>query len=127
MKVLVLCGGPSGEREVSLRSGDAVADACQSLGYQVTKRDIFPEDLSALEGDFDIVFPVLHGDFGEDGQLQAILEERGLNFVGSDTKSSGIAFDKARTKALMSEFEIPTPPGLVTESAIEQLLSLIHI
>ena len=77
IRILVLCGGPSQEREVSLRSGAAVAKACHELGHKVIVSDVCADDLFALKQEFDIVFPVLHGEFGEDGQLQRILEDRG--------------------------------------------------
>jgi D-alanine-D-alanine ligase len=77
IRILVLCGGPSQEREVSLRSGHAVAKACRELGHKVIVSDVCADDLFALKQGFDIVFPVLRGEFGEDVQLQRILEDRG--------------------------------------------------
>ncbi len=115
-RILVLSGGPSSEREVSLRSGLAVAVACRALGHQVLEADINPEDLSALDQEFDLVFPVLHGSFGEDGQLQSILESRGLRFVGSDSRSSGLAFDKAEAKKIWLVNGLPTPRYLVFDA-----------
>jgi D-alanine-D-alanine ligase len=98
INLLVLRGGPSAERDVSLASGTAVAAACRRLGYSVTEADIGPRDLQALDGRADIIFPVLHGPFGEDGTLQAILEERGLYYVGSDAAASRLAIDKNRRR-----------------------------
>ena len=95
MAVLVLMGGPGAERKVSLSSGSAVAEALREGGYEVITSDIGPDDLSALDKEnIDVVFPVLHGTFGEDGQLQEILQARGLAFVGCDAVSSRLAMDK---------------------------------
>lgn len=107
-RVTVLRGGPSAEREVSLASGAAAANACRRLGHDVTEADIRPEDLSALEIPADVVFPVLHGEFGEDGQLQAILEQRGLPYVGSDSTASRLAIDKEKSKRTWQSVGLPT-------------------
>jgi D-alanine-D-alanine ligase len=121
LRVLVLCGGPSEEREISLLSGRAVADACRDLGHEVTVSDISQDDLLALEQEFDLVFPVLHGEFGEDGQLQQILEGRGISFVGSGAQASEKAFDKGKAKQAFVASEIPTPDFIVTSEPIEKL------
>ncbi len=110
MKVTVLYGGPSAEREVSLVSGQAVIDALRSVGHDVFPSDVSPSDLSALDHPADVVFPVLHGAFGESGELQEILEQRGLPFVGSGSKASRIGIDKVRTKQLWEKAGLPTPP-----------------
>ena len=100
LTVLVLRGGPSAEREVSIASGKAVAAALRNAGHAVIEADIAPDDLSALDDhQFDVVFPVLHGTFGEDGQLQEILEKRKITFAGSDSVSSRLAMDKFEAKA----------------------------
>ena len=95
MKVTVLRGGPSAEREVSLVSGKAVADGLRQMGHEVFESDVSPTNLSGLDHPCDVVFPVLHGQFGESGELQEILEARGLPFVGSGSKASrlGIAIE----------------------------------
>lgn len=116
LKILVLSGGVSREREVSLRSGLAVARACRELGHQVTEADIRPDDLTALEQQHDLIFPVLHGCFGEDGQLQQILESQGKPFVGSNSQASKLAFDKAETKRVWLREGIPTPRHLVIDA-----------
>src|SRR5882757_4926389 len=82
MKVTVLYGGPSAEREVSLVSGKAVIDGLRAMGHDVFGSDVSPTDLSGLDHSADVVFPVLHGQFGESGELQEILEQRKLPFVG---------------------------------------------
>jgi D-alanine-D-alanine ligase len=108
-RVTVLLGGPSSEREVSLKSGRAVADALRQAGHDVYESDIGPDDLAGLDHPCDVVFPVLHGAFGEDGQVQAILEARGVRYVGSDAASSRIAIDKVATKRAWLAAGIPTP------------------
>ncbi len=109
MKVTVLRGGPSNEREVSLLSGKAVADALRTGGHDVFESDISPADLSGLDRPCDVVFPVLHGAFGEDGQLQSILEARKMKFVGSDARASRFAIDKLETKKRWLAAGLPTP------------------
>jgi D-alanine-D-alanine ligase len=117
LRITVLRGGPSSERAVSLVSGAAVATACRRLGYQVLESDITPTDLTALDHETDVVFPVLHGAFGEDGQLQAILEERGLSYVGSDAKSSRIAISKDASKRVWQQAGLPTAAWVTADSA----------
>ncbi len=110
LRVTVLCGGPSAEREVSLAGGRAVAAAVRQLGHAVTEADITPDDLSALDAPADVVFPVLHGRFGEDGQLQEILEQRGLAFVGSGSAASRLGIDKDASKRTWQAAGLPTAP-----------------
>ena len=110
MNVTVLYGGPSAEREVSLVSGRAVIAAMQSMGHAVFASDVSPEDLSGLDHPTDVVFPVLHGAFGESGELQEILESRGLPFVGSGSAASRLGMDKVATKRAWEAAGLPTPP-----------------
>jgi len=112
-RVTVLRGGPSAEREVSLAGGRAVAAAIRALGHVVIEADIAPDDLSTLDTPADIVFPVLHGRFGEDGHLQQILEQRGLAFVGSGSEASRISIDKDATKRKWQAAGLPTAPWVV--------------
>lgn len=109
LAITVLAGGPGAEREVSLQSGAAVAAALVELGHTVTVRDISPADLSALQVPADFVFIALHGEFGEDGDVQNLLARCGLVFSGSDTQASALAMDKAATKRRLAEAGIPTP------------------
>ncbi len=109
MHITVLLGGPSAEREVSLVSGKAVADALRAGGHDVFESDIHPGDLSGLDHPCDVVFPVLHGQFGESGELQEILEARGLPFVGSGSHASRIGMNKVATKELWQSVGLPTP------------------
>ena len=117
MRVTVLRGGPSSEREVSLKSGAAVADALRQAGHDVFESDVSPDDLSGLDRPADAVFPVLHGRFGESGELQAILEGRRIPFVGSGSAASRIGIDKHATKAVWRDAGLPVPADrLVTSS-----------
>ena len=110
MKVTVLYGGPSAERDVSLVSGRAVIEGLKSMGHEVFGSDVSPADLSGLDRPADVVFPVLHGQFGESGELQEILEQRGLAFVGSSSKASRLGMDKVATKQAWEKAGLPTPP-----------------
>ena len=114
MKVTVLLGGPSEEREISLISGKAVADALRKAGHQVFESDIAPGNESGLNHPCDVVFPVLHGKFGESGELQAILESRHISFVGSGSTASQLGMDKVETKLIWESRGLPTPPWHVT-------------
>ncbi|HYE03448.1 MAG TPA: D-alanine--D-alanine ligase [Phycisphaerales bacterium] len=109
--VLVLGGGPDAEREVSLTSARFVAEALEAAGLRVHRQSIgtltLPE-LRALPG--DVIFPVLHGAWGEGGQLQDLLEQDGRPFVGSAASASRAAMDKVATKAVAVRLGIATPP-----------------
>src|SRR3954466_3705375 len=113
MKVTVLRGGPSAEREVSLVSGAAVAKGLREAGHDVFESDVSPTDLSGLDRAADVIFPVLHGAFGESGELQEILESRHLPFVGSGAKASRLGMDKVATKRAWERAGLPTPPYCV--------------
>lgn len=109
LDITLLCGGISAEREVSLMTGTQIAEALRTLGHRVWQSDISPTDLSALDRrPCDLVFPALHGVFGEDGQLQQILEQRGIPFVGSGEAASRLGMDKAATKSCLLEHNVPT-------------------
>lgn len=109
LRITVLMGGPGSEREVSLESGRAVADALESLGHHVSRTDINPTDLRALDREADVVFIALHGEFGEDGALQRVLDQRGIRYVGSGPDASELVMDKVRTKETLVAAGIATP------------------
>lgn len=95
----VLMGGVGSEREVSLESGRCVADALRGEGVEVIEADVGPDRLDVLDDSrVDIFFPALHGQFGEDGRLQTIFEQRGLVYVGSGPEASRVAMDKVLSK-----------------------------
>ena len=118
MRVTVLAGGPSNEREISLTSGRAVAAALKAAGHHVHFADVQPEDLSALDVPADVVFPVLHGAWGESGELQEILEARGVPFVGSGSAASRLGMDKIATKRAWQAAGLPTPPFRLVEAPV---------
>ncbi len=125
-RVTVLRGGPSAEREVSIAGGRAVAAAIRELGHVVTEADITPDDLTALDTPADIIFPVLHGRFGEDGQLQKILEQRGLAFVGSGSEASRISINKDATKRKWQVAGLPTAPWVIVASYADPALGQLE-
>jgi len=108
-KIAVLMGGPGSEREVSLATGRGVAKALRSLGAEVIEIDVRNEDFQ-LPNDVDLAFITIHGTFGEDGQIQKILERRGIAYTGEGVTTSEIAFDKTRTKERFLEHGVTTPP-----------------
>jgi len=109
--VAVLLGGPSKEREVSLHSGQAVAKGLEAAGYDVVAVDVTDQSLDIPAG-VEAVFVALHGEFGEDGRIQQILEDRSLIFTGSDSASSELAFDKIASKKLLDDVGINTPAAV---------------
>ena len=110
-----MLGGPSAEREVSLRSGAAVAKALRSLGHDVTEVD--PKDGQFdLPPKTDVVFLALHGTYGEDGTVQRRLDELGALYTGCDAEGSRIAFDKVLTKQRCVKAGVPTANFLVLNS-----------
>ncbi|MBI4660922.1 MAG: D-alanine--D-alanine ligase [Verrucomicrobia bacterium] len=119
LQITVMLGGPSAEREVSLRSGKAVASALQSLGHTVRELDPRDENWSLPEGT-DVVFLALHGTYGEDGTIQQQLDEIGVPYTGCGAEASRVAFDKVRTKQKLLEVGVPTAPFEVIRSASAQ-------
>lgn len=108
-KIAVLLGGPGSERKVSLVSGKAVATALRESGYtHVTEVDVTSHDLELPEGT-ELVYIVIHGTFGEDGEVQRKLEEMGMPYTGARSGSSADAFDKAKTKEILLKNGIRTP------------------
>jgi len=122
-RVAVLKGGGSLERSVSLRSGARAQGALTRLGYQVVALDAGPELLTQLhESEPDVAFVALHGDDGEDGTVQGLLETIGVPYTGSGPAACMRCTDKALAKYLMREAGIPTPPfAAFKESAVKDL------
>lgn len=106
--VLLLQGGPGEERAVSLRSGEAVCKALREAGAEVTALDVRDGGFEIPQGT-ELVFNVIHGTFGEDGQLQALLDGRGIAYTGEGAKGSRQAFDKILTKLAFDTHGVPTP------------------
>ncbi len=113
-----MLGGPSAEREVSLRSGAAVAKALRSLGHEVAELDPRTPDWN-LPAETDVVFLALHGTYGEDGTVQKRLDELGVPYTGCDAEASRIAFDKVLTKQSCIQAGVPTARFVTVDSAAE--------
>jgi D-alanine-D-alanine ligase len=114
LRVGVLMGGQSAEREVSLKSGQAVYRTLQQRGYDVVAIDVdaaLVDRLRALK--VEVAYLALHGPGGEDGVVQGLLESLGVPYTGSGVKASAIAMDKATAKTLLSAHGVPVPPGVV--------------
>ncbi|MBQ7208579.1 MAG: D-alanine--D-alanine ligase [Lentisphaeria bacterium] len=110
IKVNVLCGGVSSEREVSLRSGAAVADALRNGGFDVELTDVTRCRITPSMRRCDVIYPVLHGGFGEDGRIQKLMERAGLRFACSGSAACAAVMDKIVTKRLMDKTKMPTAP-----------------
>jgi D-alanine-D-alanine ligase len=131
MKVAVLRGGKSAERDVSLRSGDQVAKALRGRGHDVTPVDLDAGTWDVLrDGGFECVFNALHGRLGEDGTVQGMLELLGLPYTGSGVLASALCMDKSRAAKVMAgaglhvpEFEeLETKDGVAAD-VVERLVA----
>lgn len=122
IKVAVVMGGPSAEREVSLATGTAVAEALRENGYNVEAIDLEPdritEQLNACGA--TVVFNAVHGLYGEDGCLQGVLEMIGMPYTGSGVLASALAMDKVASKRIFQATEIPTPRCLILSQEDKQ-------
>ena len=110
LEIIILCGAISPEREVSLRSGRAVASVMAGARLVELASNELPE---WIDGSRHVVFPVIHGDYGEDGQIQAELEARGVSFAGCAAAASRVCIDKVATKQLMRRAGVPAIPEFV--------------
>jgi len=115
LKITVMLGGPSAEREVSLNSGAGVAKALRSLGHDVHEVDPSNEKWRLPKGT-EVVFLALHGTYGEDGTVQSRLEELGVPYTGCDPEASRIGFDKFLTKQRCVAEGVPTARFLLIDS-----------
>jgi len=114
-KIAVLMGGPGSERDVSLATGRGVSKALRSLDVEVVDVDVRDENFQ-LPKDVGLAFITIHGTFGEDGQLQKILENRGTAYTGDGIQESRIAFDKILTKEKFREHNVVTPEWEVVDA-----------
>lgn len=121
--VAVLMGGPSAEREVSLRSGRAVTEGLRQAGYEVVEIEVQGQAFN-LPPQVEAVFIAMHGEFGEDGQVQDILARKKVPYTGSRPEASRIAFDKLRSKQILVRHGIPTPVFEVLRSGQARMLPL---
>lgn len=122
-KIAVLKGGVSSEREVSLRSGTAIAQGLRDGGYEVVEVDVTSRKFVLPEG-IDAVFIALHGTFGEDGEIQQMLEGLQVPFAGSGSESSRISFDKVLTCDCLAAAGVPVPRGEVLGASDVRTISV---
>ncbi len=114
-KLALLKGGSSSEREISLKSASYVAPALAKAGYSVEEIDLREPVIADGMRRADIVFSVLHGGFGENGSIQRLMEQSGIEFIGTGTEASSLCMDKVRSKEMMLQRGIPTPPFAVID------------
>ncbi|GAA0864060.1 D-alanine--D-alanine ligase [uncultured Clostridium sp.] len=121
MKIAIVMGGISSEREVSLKSGEAVFNGIDKNKYEVVKvvlndkKDIFTK----ITDDIDFAFLALHGKFGEDGCVQSILEAMDIPYSGCGPLTSALCMDKNMTKKILRDSNLPTAPWTVVRSVEE--------
>lgn len=127
LKVAVLMGGIGEERDISIQSGQCIARALKEAGLNVVTADIRPDNMNILDDSgIDVFFIALHGRFGEDGQLQQILEDKGLVYTGSGPTASRLAFDKMASKKAFTEAGIVTPAAVEFNTNTKQLESKLR-
>src|SRR3989338_2432450 len=122
-RIGVLMGGYSSEREISLKSGKAVFEALQGEGVDVAAIDIREQNEDSiasqiLESMLDAAFITLHGQLGEDGVIQSILEKLGILYTGSGVEASRLAFNKVLSRRVFQDHHVAITPGLVLEKSI---------
>jgi D-alanine-D-alanine ligase len=123
MKVLLLKGGPDAEREVSLMSGGQVAAALRRAGVDVNEIIIDRPTLAELRAmSGDVVFPVLHGPWGEGGGMQELLAQDGRPYVGCEAAAARLAMDKPLSKRAVAEVGVPTPASQVIRAGDSMIL-----
>jgi D-alanine-D-alanine ligase len=122
-KVAVLMGGPGSERNVSLATGRGVSKALRSLGIEAVEVDVRDANFP-LPMDVDVAFNCIHGTFGEDGQIQKILEDRGVAYTGDGVEESRIAFDKILSKEKFLERGVVTPESEVIDTGQRPKMSV---
>ncbi|MBI2093487.1 MAG: D-alanine--D-alanine ligase [Candidatus Omnitrophica bacterium] len=129
LKVAVIMGGPSGEHEISLKSGQGITHALTRQGWSA-QAVVIPKELSVAQAcswaraqlpvlDVDVLFLALHGSFGEDGTIQEICEELHLAFTGSDASASRLGMDKASSKQRFASCGLRVPRGLKVDLSTE--------
>ena len=122
-KIAVLMGGPGSERDVSLATARGASKALRSLGCDVVEVDVRDEHFD-LPDDVELAFNCIHGTFGEDGQIQRILELRGIPYTGDGVEESELAFDKIRSKRTFRELGVTTPEWEVIQAGQRPSLPL---
>jgi D-alanine-D-alanine ligase len=126
-KIGVLLGGIGPEREISLKTGEAIATALESRGHQVVRvyvdRDV---DRVLRQTPIDVAFIALHGTYGEDGCVQGLLEIMGIPYTGSNVLASALAMDKLKAKELFRLYNVPTPPYYCVDADDLEKLEEMH-
>jgi D-alanine-D-alanine ligase len=119
-KIAVLCGGRSGERDVSLRSGQRVFDSLKKQKFDVIKLDLEDNLIATLKKKkIDLVYIALHGRFGEDGAVQGLLEIANIPYTGSKVLASALAMNKLAAKRILDAAGIPTPRYALIDPATD--------
>ena len=121
--VAVLMGGPGSERKVSLKSGEGVVEALRSIGAVVTAVDVTGANFT-VPAVTRVAFNVVHGTFGEDGQIQRILEARGIPYTGEGVRGSELAIDKIASKRRFVERGVPTAKSEIIRGGAKPTLPL---
>ncbi len=116
LKIAVAMGGPGSEHDVSMASGKAVLRALKDAGCNAVELIVTERSISVPE-DIDMVFNTIHGTFGEDGGLQKLLDEQGVDYTGAGAISSELAFDKILSKKKFIEAGVPTPRSEMVDCA----------
>lgn len=126
-RIGVLLGGLGSEREISLKTGEAVAKALTDRGYDV-QRVYVDRDLDRVlrQSPIDVAFIALHGPYGEDGCVQGMLELMGIPYTGSGVLASALAMDKLKSKELFRLYNVPTPPYYVIDAGRLGELEEVH-
>jgi D-alanine-D-alanine ligase len=120
-KIAVLKGGPGSERAVSLKSAESVVEALKALGAEVIEVDVTSAEFTVPEGAV-IAVNMIHGTFGEDGELQALLEKQGVAYTGAGVETSRVAFDKNLSKEKFVAAKVPTPQSQILKlDGVDQL------
>ena len=112
LRIVVLSGGDSAEREVSLESGACVAVALRQRGHRVLQFDPSILALHEIPRTTDVIFPMLHGTGGEDGTLQRQLDRLGIPWLGSSAEASALTFDKVATREILAKAGLPVALGI---------------
>lgn len=125
-KIVVLMGGPGSERLISLASGQAVAEALRSIGYNVVELDVKTAELPSLT-EFDLAYNMIHGSYGEDGVVQSQLEAQGIPYTGAGVEKSRICFDKCAAKDVFVKGGVRTPASEVLSQGMVPSQSLPYV
>lgn len=121
MKIAVFMGGISAEREVSLKTGDAILKSLLKQGYDAYGVDLIKDTMVSafMDNEYDVAFLALHGEYGEDGRIQGLLDMLGKKYTGSGATASAIAMDKVVTKMVADEIGIRIPNTYRSKDEVE--------